>query len=693
MAAIILSCAKCKATFPATETNCPNCDTPRDSQTPVAVKSETEFADESLETALKEDENVAIVSSEAQTVQKEISPKGATSSSPTVIVADQNPQVAHDKNKERFATNVQIGTIVLDQYRLVREIGKGGMGAVFLGKDDVTGQQVAVKSLPANLAQEKEALDRFTSEARALAALDHECIVPLITYTTKGEDRFLVMKYVEGRSVDDLLKEKGQLPFDLIRTIMRALLSALGYAHSNGVIHRDVKPANVLLTAMDQIYLVDFGIAKREEDMRLTQTGSIVGTPLYMSPEQITGLDVDGRSDLYAAGILLYEMITGQHPYAGKTPFAILRAHVEHPPPNPIFFRDETIPSDIDFLLQSLLEKSRDRRPETAEAALRIIDDSSPDGGQQIQRDASRQVYSDGHTPPTSFVRVSGLTTTLSKRVDRRPLASVLGLILLAAVGWLMWSQRHFLETKRPPNPTPNSEIAKAVVKGPNDLLIEEAKSKLDAKDADSAIALLRVVAEKDEANPHVQSLLLDAYMKKGNLRKARKAIKALKSLQPLPDAVQKRLAQQIAKLAEVKTRRSKRKAANDEGRTRKQDEGATKKTTKQAEAPPISGGLSYEQIHSVTKNPNNEKMLAKCWNEKVLILDRYAMGTVRMELTILPSGKVVDSRIQNENIGYPSFLKCIRGATRRWAFPSFEGKTEKIDYMATFQGEIPSGR
>ena len=708
----IVTCLKCRATYPSTETVCPSCDTPRSADSPVSVVD----TNRSLITSLSEMEDTPDDPEQAShaTTKKKVSPSALEESSPTaekatVIRADQSPRAVHTSNSRAIPSAVKPGDVVLKQYRLVSQIGAGGMGAVFLAKDDVSGQEVAIKCLPANAAQDAEMLERFTQEARALAALDHKNIVPLIRYSVENEDRYLVMKYVKGESVDELIKKHRQLPFSQIEDIMRALLEALGYAHQNGVIHRDVKPANVLITLDNKIYLVDFGIAKREEDMNLTQTGNLVGTPLYMSPEQITGKELDGRSDLYAAGILLYEMITGQHPYAGKTPFAILRAHVENPPPNPVFFRDAPIPPHIDYLLQCLLEKSREQRPRSAEAALALCDQKEESGRMGIARNAD--YYADRSTPATSFLGPDELSPPPSKQRNRSSLLlMVASAILLLAGLWIYNDQQtaNLLdETSRESIESANQEAAET---SRVNLLVEEARLKLEENDVKNAIALLRIVSTKENVSPKAESLLLDIYLDQGAYKKAKRAFNRLDKLDSLPPEIGVQLNEQRNRLALLQeTNRKKRRGKRDRSSPqikKRAAVGPTQNTASAAQAkdsaaPPdglqqgspnqvSDEGLSYQQIQSVTGNAANKQMLSECWSNNVLVKDRYARGNVRLVLTIQNDGHVLKSRVEKENIGHPDFLNCIRKKSKTWIFPTFKGPPEEVDYMAAFQGELP---
>ena len=284
-------------------------------------------------------------------------------------------------DEERFAP----GTVVMQHYTIERQLGRGGMGAVYLAVDDVSGQRVAVKVLPAWHARDRELRERFVLEARALAALDHPGIVPLITFAQDGDDRFLVMKYVAGEVLENRVRDRGVLDADDARRILRAMCGALAFAHDKGVVHRDIKPQNVLVDSIGNVVIVDFGIARNNDGARrLTETGMLMGTPQYMSPEQITGRTVDGRADLYACGLVLFEMLTGAPPFEGEQTFDVLRAQMDAPVPDLRAARYErapdarAVPADLVALCLVLLEKDPERRPDTGHHVVEMIDGKRP---------------------------------------------------------------------------------------------------------------------------------------------------------------------------------------------------------------------------------------------------------------------------------------------------------------------------
>jgi len=200
--------------------------------------------------------------------------------------------------------------------RILGELGKGGMGVVYKGVHEGLQREVAIKELPADLGKNKESLSRFRREAMALAHFRHQNIVTLYDLIEKNDALYMIMELVDGPTLTDLIKE-GPLPPEIVAVIGVQLAAALEHAHFARIIHRDLKPSNVMLSKLGEVKLMDFGIAKDQELDALTKTGMAVGTPAYMSPEQITGGEVDPRTDLYSLGLLMYEALSGQRAFSG----------------------------------------------------------------------------------------------------------------------------------------------------------------------------------------------------------------------------------------------------------------------------------------------------------------------------------------------------------------------------------------
>jgi serine/threonine protein kinase len=263
-------------------------------------------------------------------------------------------------------------------YELDCEIGRGGMGIVYRAKDRRLKRQVAIKLLPPELAFRSEIKSRFLREAETAAQLSHPNIVPIYTVDEQEQLVFFVMAYISGDNLAKRLHERGVLGVDETRKVLREVADALAYAHDRGVVHRDIKPDNILLDAVTGRPMVtDFGIARAMDssgDSRLTATGMAIGTPAYMSPEQAAGeREIDGRSDLYSLGILGYQMLTGEPPFtAGSTP-AMLVKHISERP-IPVEQRRSDVPVDLARSVMMLLEKDPASRFPTAAALVVALD-------------------------------------------------------------------------------------------------------------------------------------------------------------------------------------------------------------------------------------------------------------------------------------------------------------------------------
>ncbi|MEO7965576.1 MAG: serine/threonine-protein kinase, partial [Gemmatimonadaceae bacterium] len=258
------------------------------------------------------------------------------------------------------------------QYEIVREVGRGGMGVVYLARDLKLDRAVAIKTLPAHLAADPALRDRFLREARTAASLTHPNIVPVHRADELADIVFFVMGYVDGESLAHRVRESGPLsPFALVPILLDVAL-ALGYAHSRGVVHRDIKEENILLDGASRAMVTDFGIARLAQSAPLTQTGTVLGTVFYMSPEQVSGEAVDGRSDLYSFGILAFHALTGRFPFESETPSAVLVAHVTKAPP-PLRSVAPHVPQSLAVVVDRLLKKDRDERYADADEVIDLL--------------------------------------------------------------------------------------------------------------------------------------------------------------------------------------------------------------------------------------------------------------------------------------------------------------------------------
>ena len=255
--------------------------------------------------------------------------------------------------------NIQ-GTIFAGRYLLERKLGSGGMADVWLAEDQELGRRVAVKILHERYANDEQFVERFRREATHAAALSHPNIVSIYDRGEADGSYFIVMEYVEGRTLKELIVTRGPCPVPIGISYTRQVLAALRYAHRNGIIHRDIKPHNVIVDREGRVKVADFGIA-RAGASQITEAGSIIGTAQYLSPEQARGAPVDESSDLYSCGVVLYELLTGTVPFNGETPVEIAMKHLSQVP-EPPSARREGIPRDLDLVvLRSLAKEPADR--------------------------------------------------------------------------------------------------------------------------------------------------------------------------------------------------------------------------------------------------------------------------------------------------------------------------------------------
>jgi uncharacterized protein YjdB len=258
----------------------------------------------------------------------------------------------------------------IGDYEVLKELGRGGMATVYLAHDIALDRKVAIKVMsPALLLMGEGMSERFKREARTAANLSHPHIIPIYTVKSSGKSLFFVMKFISGRSLEAIIKDVGPMPVPMIKAILQQVGSALGYAHRHGVVHRDVKPANIMIDEEGWSVVTDFGIAKVAENRGLTMTGIAVGTPSYMSPEQCAAKDITGKSDQYSLGVVAYEMLTGKQPFEGDSAMAIMFAHF-HEQPKPLEGIRADCPGDLSAAVMRMLEKAPDKRFPSMEDAL-----------------------------------------------------------------------------------------------------------------------------------------------------------------------------------------------------------------------------------------------------------------------------------------------------------------------------------
>ena len=305
------------------------------------------------------------------------------------------------------------GERYIGKYRIKGELGRGGMGAVYLAEQPGLGREVAIKELIQSAAADPVALKRFLQEAQVMARTSHPNLVQVHDLEVMGDANYIVLEFVRGKSLRDRMVA-STVPLPQTFAIMHGILQALDYAHRHAIVHRDMKPENVLLSDEGMVKVADFGIARLTDDTGVggtaTKTGTTVGTPQYMSPEQVASSKVDGRSDLYSAGIVFYELVVGQPPFTASDadgPFTLMAKHVQAPPKPPSVHRP-----GLDMGLEEVILKSISKRPEDRyqsghefdDAVSRVADRLSPGWQRSLEpgADVSRMV------PPAGFRATPG---------------------------------------------------------------------------------------------------------------------------------------------------------------------------------------------------------------------------------------------------------------------------------------------
>ena len=259
-------------------------------------------------------------------------------------------------------------TVFNDRYELHRQIARGGMADVFLARDLLLDRPVAIKVLFDQFSKDKQFVERFRREAQRAANLNHPNIVSVFDWGEESGTYFIVMEYVEGRSLAEIIRTEGSIQPDKVAEISSEVAAALSFAHRNGIVHRDVKPGNVLVAPNGHVKVADFGIARALANVQseLTQAGTVMGTATYISPEQAQGIEVDPRSDLYSLGVMIYEMLSGQPPFTGETPVAVAYQHVQDSPAS-LRSAGVSVAESLEAVTMKLLAKNPVNRYPTAE--------------------------------------------------------------------------------------------------------------------------------------------------------------------------------------------------------------------------------------------------------------------------------------------------------------------------------------
>jgi len=264
----------------------------------------------------------------------------------------------------------------ISHYKIISRLGKGGMGDIYKAIQDPLNRVVALKVLPPQFGRDEEFAKRFEIEAKAISLLQHQNIVSIYEYGEEDGFRYFAMQFVDGKDLSRLIAERKELAIDEVIDFSKQICRGLRYAHNNNVVHRDIKPQNILIDKNNIVKLSDFGIAKIFSGSDITMTGFTLGTPEYMSPEQALGKSIDHQTDLYSLGIVMYEMLVRKPPFTANDPMAIAYKQVHETPPS---MKRKDIPKRLELIILKALKKNKEERYRSVEEMLDHLDSVDPD--------------------------------------------------------------------------------------------------------------------------------------------------------------------------------------------------------------------------------------------------------------------------------------------------------------------------
>ena len=349
-----------------------------------------------------------------------------------------------------------IDTLFDGRYRIVRKLGSGGMATVYLAEDQELGRGVAIKILNERHANDEQFVERFRREAKNAAGLSHPNIVSVFDRGEAEGTYYIAMEHLKGRNLKELIAARGPAPVHIAVDITRQVLAALRHAHDNGIVHRDIKPHNVMIDDDRRVKVTDFGIA-RAGTSQMTEAGSIVGTAQYLSPEQARGAQVDQRSDLYSVGVVLYELLTGKVPFTGESPVEIAMKHLSDTPPPPSELNPD-VPDELDKIVMRALAKDPARRYQSAQEMDADLERVARGLGVSRETDeTATQIIAGVNAMPTQIARAPTVAQTppaypaepvyydYEEAPRRRPVWPwiIAALLVIAALvgGWYVYNQ------------------------------------------------------------------------------------------------------------------------------------------------------------------------------------------------------------------------------------------------------------
>jgi len=418
--------------------------------------------------------------------------------------------------KEELTT----GSTFAGRYQIIEELGKGGMGKVYKVHDTKIKEKIALKLIKPEIAKDKKTIERFSNELKFARKIRHKNICQMFDLGEEQGTHFITMEFVEGQDLKKLIRQTGQLAIGTTINITKQVCDGLVEAHTLGVVHRDLKPSNIMIDADGNARIMDFGIARSMEGKGITGAGVMIGTPEYMSPEQIEGKDVDQRSDIYSLGVILYEMVTGRVPFEGDTPFTVGVKHKSEMPIDPRELNSQ-IPEDLSQVILRCMEKGREKRYQSAGEVLSELEN--------IEKGIPT---TEKVVPKRKPITSKEITVTFGLKKLFIPASVFVALVIIIVVIWQPWSQK---ETVPVPSAKPSIAVLPFVDLSPQkdqeyfcDGMTDEIIAKLSRFEGWKVIPRTSMMRYKN-ANKDIQEIgqeLEVATVLEGSLRKERDDIR-----------------------------------------------------------------------------------------------------------------------------------------------------------------------